>query len=190
MMINVMRAVGVCGVMLLASCGGNPERFAVAPPATVQKVRIGFHAVEVRDVSLPSYAAADEISLQGPDGKLTSDSGVLWADAPERAVAMELSQNLARMTSRRIAAEPWPFEAYPEARLELRFSELVATTAGQFKASGQYFVAVREEEGRERSGLFNQTVAFDPEGGPAAIAAARGQLILDLAKFIAQKGLR
>jgi len=94
------------------------------------------------------------------------------------------------MTGRRIAAEPWPFEAYPDAKLELRFAELVATTTGQFKASGQYFVAVREEDGRERSGLFNQTVAFDPEGGPAAIAAARGQLILDLATFIAKKGLR
>ncbi|MGB3244186.1 MAG: ABC-type transport auxiliary lipoprotein family protein [Sulfitobacter sp.] len=176
-------------LLFLAACGGNAERFSVAQPTVTEKVRIAFGAVEVRDVSLPSYAAADEISLQGEDGKLTSSSGILWADAPERAVALELSQNLARITGRRIASEPWPFEAYPDARLELRFAELVATTGGQFKASGQYFVAV-EDGRRERSGLFDQSVAFDPEGGPSAIAAARGQLILNLATYIAKNGLK
>ena len=183
------RAFGLCLILLLAACGGSPERFAVATPSAVAKVRISFGAVEVRDVSLPSYAAADEISLQDETGKLTSSSGVLWADAPERAVALELSQNLARITGRRIASEPWPFEAYPDARLELRFAELVATTTGQFKASGQYFVAV-ENGGRERSGLFEQSVAFDSEGGPSAIATARGQLILNLASYIAKNGLK
>jgi len=33
-------------------------------------------------------------------------------------------------------------------------------------------------------------VAFDPKGGPNAIARARGQLILDLAEFIARDGLK
>ena len=183
------RAIVVGLTLVLAGCGGTAERFTVAPPAVVEKVRIGFGSVEVRDVSLPSYAAADEIHLQGADGRLTSSTDVLWADAPERAVALELSQNLARMSGRRIASEPWPFEAYPDARLELRFAELVATTEGTFKASGQYFVAV-EDGGRERSGLFEESVAFDPEGGPSAIAAARGQLILNLATFIAKKGLK
>ena len=186
----VSRRAFVAGLCLtLAGCGDNAVRFAVAPPAEVQKVRIGFGAVEVRDVSLPSYAAADEIHLQSEDGTLTSSTDVLWADKPERAIALEISQNLARMTGRRIASEPWPFEAYPDARLELRFSELVATTGGQFKASGQYFVAV-EDGGRERSGLFDEAVAFDPEAGPSAIAAARGQLILNLATFVAKKGLK
>lgn len=189
MMSFVPRAFGVGLIMMLAACGGNADRFAVTPPPAAANVRISFGAVEVRDVSLPSYAAADEISLQDETGKLTSSSGVLWADAPERAVALELSQNLARITGRRIASEPWPFEAYPDARLELRFAELVATTAGQFKASGQYFVAVQDGR-RERSGLFEQTVAFDPEGGPSAIASARGQLIQNLASYIAKNGLK
>lgn len=188
-MIFAQRILGVGLVLLLAGCGGSAERFSVAAPAVTEKVRIGFGAVEVRDVSLPSYAASDEIHLQGEDGRLTSSSDVLWADAPERAVALELSQNLARMSGRRIASEPWPFEAYPDARLELRFTELVATTGGQFRASGQYFVAV-EDGGRERSGLFDESVSFDPEGGPSAIAAARGQLILNLATYIARNGLR
>ena len=89
----------------------------------------------------------------------------------------------------RIASEPWPFEAFPQARLEIRFAELVATTEGQYRTSGQYFVAVRDG-GRERSGLFDLTVPFDPQGGPTAIARARGQLILDLARFVARDGLK
>ncbi|MBD3665093.1 PqiC family protein [Sulfitobacter aestuariivivens] len=176
-------------VLLLAACGGSAERFAVSTPSVVEEVRIGFASVEVRDVSLPTYAASDEIHLQSADGRLTSSTDVLWADDPERAVALEISQNLARMTKRRIASEPWPFQSFPDARLELRFAELVATTAGQFRASGQYFVAV-ENGGRERSGLFDLSVPFDPEAGPTAIAAARGQLILDLAAYVARNGLR
>ena len=174
--------------VLLAACG-SPERFAVSAPVITEKQRIGFASVEVRDVSLPSYAAADEIHIQSANGTLSSSSDVLWADAPERAVALELSQNLARLTGRRIASEPWPFEAFPDARLDVRFSELVARDTGAFRASGQYFVAV-EDGRRERSGLFDLEVPFDPAAGPTAIAAARGQLILDLARFIARDGLR
>ncbi|MEW9918027.1 membrane integrity-associated transporter subunit PqiC [Marimonas sp. MJW-29] len=172
----------------LAACG-SPERFAVAPPAIVEKTPISFASVEVRDVSLPSYAAADEIHTQTDDGTLVSSSDVLWADSPERAIALELSQNLARLTDRRVASEPWPFEAFPDARLEVRFAELVATTSGTFRASGQYFVAV-ENGRRERAGLFDLSVPYDPAGGANAIARARGQLILDLATFIARNGLR
>jgi uncharacterized lipoprotein YmbA len=174
--------------LILVACG-TTERFAVSTPAITERQSIAFGAVEVREVSLPSYAAADEIHTQTADGTLISSTSVLWADSPERAVALELSQNLARLTGRRIAAEPWPFEAFPDARLEVRFAELIARDAGTFRASGQYFVAVTDGR-RERSGLFDLEVPFDPAGGPNAIAAARGQLILDLARFIAREGLR
>lgn len=174
---------------LLTACGTNAERFTVRAPEVSEKTSIAFTSVEVRDVSLPTYAAAEEIALQLADGRLITSTEVLWADAPERAVALELSQNLARLTGRRIASEPWPFEAFPEARLEVRFAELVATEAGAFRASGQYFVAVTDDR-RERSGLFERSVPFDPEGGPTAIAAARGQLVLDLARYIARNGLK
>jgi len=174
--------------LALAACG-NAERFASTAPPVVDQVPISFRSIEVRDVSLPTYAASDEIHIEAEDGTLESSADVLWADAPERAVALELSQNLARLTGRRVASEPWPFEAFPEARLEVRFAELVATSRGQFRASGQYFVAVRDGRA-ERSGLFEQVVPFDPAGGPNAIARARGQLILDLATAIAREGLR
>ena len=186
---NVVKSIASLGLVAILAACGSADRYAVEMPPVTERVGIQFNAVEVRDVSLPSYAAADEIHMRASNGALVSSSDELWADAPERAVVLELSENLSRLTSRRIASEPWPFEAYPDARLELRFSELLATEAGQFRASGQYFVAVLTG-GREKSGLFDLSVAFDPKGGPAAIAKARGQLILDLASYIAKNGLK
>ena len=185
----ISRRILTLGIIAALAACSNADRFAVRPPAVTEQVRISFGAVEVRDVSLPSYAAADEISTQTEDGTLKSSKSVLWADAPERAIALELSQSLSRMTGRRVASEPWPFEASADARLEVRFAELVANTSGQFRTSGQFFVGV-SDGGRERSGLFDLTVAFDPKGGPNAVAAARGQLILDLATYIAKNGLK
>ncbi|MGB7244222.1 MAG: PqiC family protein [Sulfitobacter sp.] len=182
--------LAICGAFctLLIGCG-TADRYTVPPPVVTQKIAIAFRSVEVRDVSLPSYAAADEIHQQDATGKLTSSSSVLWADSPERAVALELSRNLARLTSARVASEPWPFEAFPDARLEVRFENMVAGADGIFRISGQYFVGV-EGGRRERSGLFELDVPLGPAGGPQAIAAARGQIILNLAEFIAQDGLR
>ncbi len=186
---NVVKSIATLGLVLALAACGTADRYAVTLPPVTQTVRIAFASVEVRDVSLPSYAAADEIHIRQGDGTLTSSSDLLWADAPERAVALEISEILSRLTNRRIASEPWPFEAYPDARLELRFSELLATDAGQFRATGQYFVAV-SNGGRERSGLFDESVTFDPKTGPAGIAAARGQLVLQLSEYVARNGLK
>lgn len=175
--------------LTLTACSGTPDLYPVVPPTVTEKIHIGFRAVEVRDVSLPAYAAADEIAVQDASGKLVTASNVLWADNPERAVALELARNLARLSGARVASEPWPFEAFPDARLEVRFESLVAGADGQFRSTGQYFVGVTDGR-RERSGLFDLAVPFDPAGGPQAIARARGQVILDLATEIARKGLR
>lgn len=173
----------------LAACGGQSDRYTVETPQVTQSQRIAFRAVEVREVSLPAYAASDEIPVQTADGRLVSDGSVLWADTPMRAVSLEISRNLAQITGARVASNPWPFEAFPDARLDVRFETLVAGADGQFRASGQYFVAV-VEGGRERSGLFDLSVPFDPAAGPGAIAAARAQIILDLAGYLARNGLR
>lgn len=182
-----MKPFAAAAALAFLTACGVPDSIAVQSPAVSETISIGFRSVEVKDVSLPAYAAADEISQQGPDGTIVT-STVLWADAPERAVGLELTRNLARLTRARIASEPWPFEEDAAAMLDVRFADLAAGTDGVFRATGQYFVGVYE--GRERSGLFDLSVAYDAKGGPAAIARARGQIILDLAKFIARDGLR
>lgn len=184
---KLIKSIAAAAALALLTACGAPDSVVVQPPAITETVRIGFKSIEVKDVSLPSYAAADEIAQQAPDGTLIT-SKVLWADAPERAIGLELSRNLARLTRTRVASEPWPFEEDAAATLDVRFADLIAGTDGVYRASGQYFVGVYE--GRERSGVFDLAVAYDPEGGPAAIARARGQLIVDLSKFLATKGLR
>lgn len=174
--------------LALAGCAANPDRYAVNAPAPQARQGIAFGALEIRDVTLPAYAAADEISLLDPDGRVVSDGSVLWADTPNRAISLELARALVQMSGARVASSPWPFETFPDARLDLRFETLLALPDGSYQARGQYFVAV--PEGRERSGLFDLSVAYDPAGGPGAIAAARGQLIADLSLFLARNALR
>ncbi|MFK7765555.1 MAG: membrane integrity-associated transporter subunit PqiC [Roseobacter sp.] len=176
-------------LVALVACSSVSDRYLVTPPQATQNQRIAFRAVEIRDISLPAYAADDEIVLRAGDGRLESDGTQLWGDTPARAIALELSRHLAQISGARVASNPWPFEALPDARLDLRFENLIAGTDGIYRATGQFFVAVAEN-GRERSGLFDLSVAFDPETGPSAIATARGQLILDLAEEIARRALR
>jgi len=186
---TVLKASLLGVTLALAACSGSPDRYAISAPTVTETLRIGFGSVEIKDVSLPTYAAADEIAVQDIDGKLITNKDLLWADSPERAVALELSRNLSKLSGARVASEPWPFEAFPDARLEVRFESLVARSDGQYQTSGQYFVGV-SDGGRERSGRFDLAVAFDPLAGPQAIAQARGQIILDLASYIARNGLR
>lgn len=188
-MMNFPKPACLAIAMALSACSGTPDLYPVAAPTATEQMRIGFRAVEVRDVSLPTYAAADEIAVQDATGKLVTDANTRWADSPERAVGLELARNLAAISGARVASEPWPFEGFPDARLEVRFESLIAGADGQFRASGQYFVGVADG-GRERAGLFALAVPFDPEGGPQAIAQARGALIVALATDIARNGLR
>lgn len=172
----------------LVACGSPPERYTAAAPVVTQSISIRFASIEIRDVTLPTYAAADEIHQQLETGQLQSDTAILWADAPERAIALDLTRNLSKLTGARVASDPWPFESFPDATLEVRFEDLLAGSDGILRAAGQYFVAV--EEGRERAGLFDLSVPFALDAGPAGIAQARGQIILDLAAFIARDGLK
>ncbi|MGK7652266.1 MULTISPECIES: PqiC family protein [unclassified Roseovarius] len=180
----------VAATLLTAACGGpSADLYPVAAPQVTDTIRISYSTVEVRDVSLPAYAAADEIAIEDEDGKLVTDANVRWADSPERAVALEIARNLARLSGARVASEPWPFEEFPDARLEVRFESLVAGADGNFRGSGQYFVGVPDGR-RERSGIFELAVPYDPEGGIPALASARGKLVLDLSRIIAREGLR
>ena len=178
-------------VALLAACSSAPEvRFAVPEIAPEARVSIAYRSVEVRDVTLPTYAELEEIFVETVDGALTS-SDLLWADDPSRGATLELTRALAIITERPAASEPWPFESYPDARVEVRVEEFVASLrTSEFRLAGQYFVASLEGRGQDRSGVFRVSVALPPEPGPAVIAAARGQAMSLLAEQIAREGMR
>lgn len=178
------------GLMALAACSGSPDRYVVPPtPDEGSRIAIAYGTVAVREISLPSYAASEEIHVRMPDGALRSSADVLWADDPTRAMTGEVAGMLSRITGAQVAAEPWPFFDRARATVEIRVTDMFAEDGGPFRLSGQYFV-VPESGGRGRAARFEIVTPIAPDGGPTAIAAARGVAVRDLARTIARDGLR
>ena len=173
-------------LLLLAACGTDPVRYAVPVPQTEGQVAVNVASLEVRDVTLPLYAELEEIFVQQEDGGLVSDTSVLWADDPQRGVTQGLASTLASLTTARVAAEPWPLEDLPDARLDVRFDAMLARADGQFAVAGQYFIA--RAAGSDRTGRFAILVPYEL-GSTTSIAQARGRAMDALARQIAREAL-
>lgn len=192
----LFRSFLLAALAMIAACSSTPERRVAVPSAAVEvkQQRIAFASVLLREISLPRYAAGEEIFVADAAGVLSLQRGLLWADDPERAITLELARQLGRVTGARVVSEPWPFEVPAEAQVEVRVEEMLARESGVFRLSGQYFVTA--ESGRERARLFAIDVPLPPaddaesEADPTALAAARGQAVRDLAVEIARNGLR
>ncbi|MGR3316444.1 PqiC family protein [Roseovarius indicus] len=182
-------ALLVLSISALAACGGPPPQRVAIPKADIaDKQRISYRTVELREVSLPSYAAAEEIYIADESGLLNSREGLLWADDPSRAITLEISRHLAQVTGAQVASEPWPFEDRAQATVEIRVEEILAQSDGTFRLAGQYFVST--ETGRDRARLFDLSVPIDGMDTVAGIAQARGQAVRNLVVEIARSGLR
>ena len=186
----ILRLLFAATVFALVGCAASPPRYVVPRTDPGERIGIGFRTVEVRRVTLPSYAALSEILVEGEDGSVVQSGAAIWADEPDRAITLELTRALGQITGARVASEPWPFDAYPQARVEVRVEELLARRDGQFVLSGQYFVAAQDGSSRDRSKLFLITAPIAAEGGAPAIARARGETVQELAREIARSGLR
>ena len=173
----------------LAGCGAEPALFTAPVSQPTERVAISYRSVSVLDVSLPVYAASQEIALIAPGGALESSGDNLWADEPERAVTLALTRTLTQISGARIVPEPWPFQGFPDAVLDIRVEEMLGD-AGVYRLSGQYFVAPEDARRRDVARLFALDVHYDTEAGLAAVAAARSEAILQLATLIAREGLR
>lgn len=179
----------LAAAVTLAGCGGPPEARVAVPRASADQMhRIAYRSVSLRDVSLPTYAASEEIYIQAADGTISPGKGLLWADDPVRASTLDLSRNLAQITGARVASEPWPFLDRPQVEIELRVEEMLAHADGTFHLSGQYFIA--PENGRDRARLFALSAPIGGTFSAQDIAAARGAVMLQLANDIAARGLR
>ncbi|WP_010141211.1 PqiC family protein [Oceanicola sp. S124] len=182
--------LGAAALLALSACSVN-ERFYTVPPvpeASLSAQRIGFASVEVLDISLPDYAARQQIAQRQGDGSVSADKGVLWADLPARGMSLELARMLRRISGAQVASEPWPFADRAQARLDVRVEQMLAEGDGRFLLSGQYFVAP-DTGAAGRSGLFDIAVPIRGEG-PGAVAAARAEAVAALAQQIAGEGLR
>jgi hypothetical protein len=186
---TALRLALIPALAALAACSA-PERYVVPQtPVEGARVPIRYGTVAIREVSLPTYAASEEIQSRGANGAVTSSGSVLWADDPARAITQDVARYLTEITGAQVAAEPWPFFDRAQATVEIRVSDMLAEADGSFRLTGQYFVAP-DAGGRGRAGGFALAAPVAPDGGPAAIAAARGETVRDLSLLIARNGLR
>ncbi len=181
--------------LIVSACGGPDIRIAVPTVVTQERVSISYRSVEVRDITLPTYAEAEDIFIETANGTVTASENI-WADDPRRAATLEFSRALRTITGARVASEPWPFQDYADATVEIRIETFVASVRGEFRVTGQYFVAPERGLGADRAGDFGLVVALStdangtPSLAPASIATARAAAMADLAELIAREGLR
>ena len=170
--------------------GNDTVRYAgvVAPPS--ERISIRYASVSVREVSLPSYAAAEFLVTQAADGSLAESADTLWADDPTRDVTLGFSQALRTITGARVAPDPWPFRSAPDVTVDIRVDTFVARADGTFLATGQYFVAPEEEDQPERARGFTISAPYLVQGGVGAVAGARSRAVSALAEHVARYGLR
>ena len=183
-----MTRLALIALVFLTACGAE-ERFIAAPQVVAtERVPSRFASIEVREVSLPTYASSEKIYVEA-DGGALAISELLWADDPTRAVTLALSRNLAEITGARVAPEPWPFDSFPAARVDVRVERFISTADGALVLAGQYFVADMDGEGRDRARLFSLSAPLSGAVTPAAAAEARARLVTELALRIARDGL-
>ncbi|SLN24498.1 hypothetical protein AQS8620_00719 [Aquimixticola soesokkakensis] len=175
-------------VLLLAACGGPDLRVPVPSANSALRDPSSIPSVELLTVSLPSYASSEQISTEQADGFISDKDAPLWSDDPARAVTLQLTRNLTEITGATVAPEPWPFDAYPAARIDVRVENMLATNAGLFQLSGQYYVSDTEGRGRNSARFFEIS---EPLTGSdlGALAAARARAVVRLAEDIATRGM-
>ena len=197
----MMRHLLTIGLLLLAGCGSGPVLFSAPAPTLAarsgpsdpgERIPVAYGSVEVLEISLPAYAEGEDIYYEGAGGSLMPIEGAEWADLPARAMTLDLVEVLSGVTGARVAAEPWPYEALPEARVEVRATRMAAGTDGVFRLGGLYHVADLSGEldaPADRSGRFEVAVRYRPDLGVAAIADARSRAVRDLARQIAGRAM-
>ena len=172
-------------VAALAGCGANSDMYLISSDVTQTKVRVATRSVEVKEVSLPAYAAASEIAYQTAEGALKTAKGVLWAEEPSAAVTRIIAEQLDAGTTAQVAAEPWPLLDSPDTTLDLRIDRMVARADGQFELAGQYAIS-SFSSGRDKLRRFTILQPIT-DTAPATIAAATGAALAELSQEIAQE---
>ena len=159
----------------------------IDPPLTGERVPDRLGTAELKDVSLPEYAAAGEISWQTEDGAVRSNTKQLWADTPQRAFTQTLARTISDLSGATVIAEPWPLAEPPRRRLEVRVEKALAQSDGVYRLSGRYFVSDEAAGGANQARSFDISVPL-ADDEPGTIARAQSQAITQLARQIAVLG--
>jgi uncharacterized lipoprotein YmbA len=171
-------------IALLAACaGGNEPRYLISSAPGEKVANLRGRSIEVRLVSLPTYAAASEIVTEGEGGALLALANAQWADDPARGITGALARGLSERTGAAAAAEPWPLSTGPDARLDVRVDQVYARADGMFELTGQFAVSSPEGTQREFVKRFEIQTPVDGEG-PAATADALANALAELSRQV------
>ena len=175
----------ILSVFLAAACTPLSDRLAVSPTPSELQLRSTVNSVMVRTVSLPTYAAIEEIAFQLDDGTLAINEDILWADDPERATTLMVTRTLADILQVTTGPDPWPFVERPSVSVDIRVERMLGGTDGTFELTGQYFIAGEAGAFRNRSTQFSFSVPMD---APVltALPAAQSRAVLLLSEAIAR----
>ncbi|SEW00802.1 hypothetical protein SAMN04488515_0622 [Cognatiyoonia koreensis] len=171
---------------LLTACSGPSNRLDMSPVQSQLQLRALVSSVMVRTVSLPTYAASEEIAVEVAPGIIGTSADVLWADDPERAVTLSMTRHLDKILSATVGPDPWPFAGLPDVAVEVQVSQMLAGADGIFRFTGQYYIGGDGIDFPNRSTSFDISRPLIGEG-TAAVARAQAEAILELSEDIARK---
>ncbi|WP_264210545.1 PqiC family protein [Leisingera thetidis] len=173
-------------IALLAACApANDARYLITSAPGEKVANLRSRTIEVRLISLPSYAAASDIVAEGEGGALFALGGAQWADDPARGMTAALARGLNERTGAAAAVEPWPLNSGPDARLDVRVDQVYARTDGTFALTGQF--AVSSPEGTVREFVKRFDIQAPISGtGPSATAEALSLALAELARQVSQ----
>ncbi|MGP6089590.1 PqiC family protein [Antarctobacter jejuensis] len=189
-------------LLALTACGDGSPQYIVESTQSDLKVRARVPTLLVRTVSLPTYAADEKIAIRDEAGVVRAANFGLWADEPERATTLLISRHLNKMTSAKVAPEPWPLPEPAKGVLDVRFETFIATDGTAFRMSGQYFMGSETPEPIEdpdfdkppkklpaplpdKARLFDIVIPL-ADRSPGAIAAAQAKALTELSESIAR----
>ncbi|SIS49344.1 PqiC family protein [Paracoccus saliphilus] len=178
------------GVVLVLSACSNPEktgRFLIDPPSVQAQLPNRLGTAELKDVSLPDYAADQEVMWQTEDGAVRSNPDSLWANSPKRGFTLALAREISDVSGATVIGEPWPLAEPPQRVLEVRVEKALAQADGIYRLSGRYFVSDEGSGGTNHARSFDISVPM-ASNQPSAIAQAMSQAISQLAQQIAALG--
>ena len=184
----MVRPILLICLLALAACGGGPTRVALPRVDPGERIPSRFASIEVREVTLPLYAAQEEIAFAREDGAIQTETGLLWADDPTRAVTLELTRGIGQVTGATVASEPWPFDEFADALVDVRIEDMTVQANGEFRLTGQAYVAPRGERGQSQ--FFAVRVPLENVRDLGGIAEARARAVGELARGLASTALR
>jgi uncharacterized lipoprotein YmbA len=170
----------------LAACTTPTDRLALTPQPSSLELRPLVGSAMVRTVSLPAYAAAEEVARELPGGLIATNDDVLWADSPERAVTLVLTSGLGDILNTDVGPEPWPFVGLPDVAIDIRVTRMLAGADGTFRLTGQYFVGGDGIDFRNTAHRFDIAVGMTDQS-LTQITTAQATALRLLSEDIAQR---